>query len=393
MGKDASRRGLGVLVWLAAAALLVARVREAVANPAAGMDYEPLRHAAQSLLDGRSIYSDRLFIYPPTAVPLLLAVPPLTAWIAFLGCAATLSSLSVLAWRSKWAFVVSGVVAALLAKSDLMTDSLWLANISLLLAPVAVGVLWLFHRERWGAGCALLVVSLLVKPLLVPLLLVPALRRRWRELVPALAVGLAVLATAVAVVPGGTHFFSALAYAAAGSNLRGAGSVYNVSIAGVFETHHWPAALAVRAVVALVALAVAWLRRGEPVIVGGVLLVGLFLAGGLSEGHYVFAALGATLLLAAISRAPATTALAAFAVLIAGVPRFYLGGIGGSPAAEQARWLVVEVVTFTAFAVAHRGSVTSGSLPDQPASTASRVAPTIAALPFVRAGRAQRVSD
>jgi hypothetical protein len=159
------RSGLGR--WITAAvlgtALLVALVQawRAVSNPNSGLDFNQLRHAGNALLHGTNIYRGPLHnLLPPTAAVVLVPLAygsysmALDTWLVLCTIAvAAAGVLSMMPWRrGKW-IPLAGVAALLLLKSDVMAESLLLGNISLLLPPVAVGVLLLFEADG-GASAA-----------------------------------------------------------------------------------------------------------------------------------------------------------------------------------------------------------------------------------------------
>ena len=80
-------------------------------------------------------------------------------------------------WRPP-AAALAGVVMA----GNTSYHALPLDNVSVLLAPFALAVIWLFGRGRWWTGCIVLEVRILLKPLLAAVVLVPLLARRWLPL-------------------------------------------------------------------------------------------------------------------------------------------------------------------------------------------------------------------
>src|SRR5262245_15675354 len=71
------------LLLVVAAVLLIAEQAWQLVPPAVGCDFVPLRHAAQALLDGASVYRDPSFVYPPTAALILLPTAALSETAAF----------------------------------------------------------------------------------------------------------------------------------------------------------------------------------------------------------------------------------------------------------------------------------------------------------------------
>ena len=156
-----------------------------------GLDFSPLRDAASALLAGHSVYTDPLFVYPPTAA---LPMLPFTGRLGRRrlpdlgdrrrsrrsccgrGAAGRGSARAATGSRSV------AMISILMLGSAVATDSLLLGNMSPVLVPFAVYTLLSFERGNWTRGCVVLVISLLIKPLLAPLLLLPIVRRQWSAL-------------------------------------------------------------------------------------------------------------------------------------------------------------------------------------------------------------------
>jgi Glycosyltransferase family 87 len=229
-GVDRRQRVVAGLTWLAAALVVAAAIRQAIHVPAMGIDIEPGRNAAEALLDARNVYADPTFVYPPSAAVLFL--PPTlgslhttqVTWICLSALAIVVACvLATSPLGSRWAPLAGAATAMLLLGSALARDTVGLGNTSLLLAPVAVLVLLLFERERWTAGCAVLVASFLLKPLLAPLILLPLLRLQWRPLVYTGIPLLVLVAVSVIAVPGGSRAPSVFRDLSSGGVLVGRG--------------------------------------------------------------------------------------------------------------------------------------------------------------------------
>jgi arabinofuranan 3-O-arabinosyltransferase len=281
-----------------------------------GIDFLPLRSAATGLLDGTSVFADPLFVYPPTAAVALLptafgsVAAAFAGWVVAGAVALLLAALLIARAAPRphrlaiFALATMGLLGGVLA-----TRSLFLGNLSELLVPIAVGVLLAFHRGRWVLGCALLAASLLIKPLLAPLLLVPILHRRWTALLCTMLPAGALLVLSVLLVPGGLDFPQVLRYVVGGTNLHGANAINNLSLRGWAEGQGGSHAAAVAASAAVVG-AVLWrVTRGgsrlSPVWLGNVLLLTTFLAGGISEVHFLLSAYAGILLFVVVHRLPA----------------------------------------------------------------------------------------
>ncbi len=336
----------GALIVGVAGILAAPMLADRLGGGSIGIDYLPLRHAAEALLAGRSVFTDPLFVYPPTAavalLPAALGSPAagFAGW-TLAGIAALLLAAVVIAGAApqRHRTTVFGIAAIGLLGSMVAAHSLLLGNLSVLLAPVAAGVLLAFRRDRWELGCGLLAASLLVKPLLAPLVLVPVLYRQWRPLLRTMLPAGALLLLAVGLVPGGWSFPRVLRYCLTGTNLHGANAVNNLSLRGWAEWHGAPHVLGVAAAavaLAAVVAAVAWrLRAGplpSPIWLGAVLMFGTFLAGGISEVHFLLTGYAVVLLFLVADRPPARWFVPGLAMIA--LPDLFL------PWATTQNWLV-----------------------------------------------------
>lgn len=112
-----------------------------------GTDFQPLRHAAQALRAGQSVYTDPGFVYPPTAA-VVLGPTSLGSEMAAFRCwvvlsMAALALAGVLVSRAagpRWRASVAAASVIVLIGSCAGSDSLFLGNLSLMLVPAAVGV-------------------------------------------------------------------------------------------------------------------------------------------------------------------------------------------------------------------------------------------------------------
>lgn len=305
------RLTLNVLIIAVGATLLLEQAWR-LATPAIGCDFVPLRHAAQAVLDGASVYRDPFFVYPPTAALVLVPTAAFgestafACWLLLIAFALTLTAAMIARQMSRpWRLTTFALTLTALLGGAIAQDSLYAGNLSPLLTPVAVGVLLAFGRGRWAVGCALLAASLLVKPLLVPLILIPLVSRRWRPLLGSMIPAAAALLISMITLPGGMEFPEILWRCLTGSNLHGTEAVNNLSLRGWTEAHHLPPAMGVMAA-ALVAAAVigrvsiVGIRAMQPVQLGTIALLATFLTGAISEVSYLFIALAAAMLLGAL---------------------------------------------------------------------------------------------
>ncbi len=358
------RRSLTAAGLLATAAVAVQQTHDAIATAAKGLDLRPIDHAVVALLHAGSVYSDPRFVYPPSAavaflpMALLRYAAAVNVWLAVCAVGVVAAGLLCMApWRRGFWPLASVLAALVLVKSDVLRDTLWIGNVSLLLAPAAVGILFLFEAERWRAGVALLVLTLLLKPLLMPLILIPLLRRRWRAVIEPMLAGAVALGLAIAFVPGGTHFFSVLRYLGGAGSLTGRAAVYNISIEGLaarLALGGW--GIVARVAVGLSAAAVVWLwtrrpeRAGGTAAVGTLLLLAVILVGSLSEDHYLLVAAPCLLTALARSGRPWALIVALPGLALVAFPRAYVGQLAGSPQGLQVRYLLAELLLAVAAA-------------------------------------------
>jgi arabinofuranan 3-O-arabinosyltransferase len=239
-----------------------------------------------------------------------------------------------------------------------LTDSLWIANVSLLLAPVAVVVLLLYESAHWRGGSALLVVSLLIKPLLIPLILLPLLRGQWRAIIAAALGGCVLLAAAIALVPGGGHFFAVLRFLENGGTLTRGAAVYNVSIRGLAQRlggAAWGSLARAAVLTATAALALRFARRpparGDVAAMGTLLLLALLLAGSLTEDHYLLVAAPCLLCALALWHRFDALLVALPGIALFAFPVRYIGNVATSPAGLQVRFVLAELLLAAAPAI------------------------------------------
>jgi arabinofuranan 3-O-arabinosyltransferase len=361
---------VGFLGWIGVAIVAIHRSRAELRFPLAGLDFRPVRDAGLALRAGAPVYRVHDFVYPPTAALIGAAVSyvsfhrgeVLFTYLFVLSVAIAVFFMRRTMGTRPWVLAASAVLAALLLEGDLVVSTAFLDNIDLFLLLPLVAIIACWATGRWQAGAILLGVTLLIKPLLLPLLLIPLVTRRWRDAVLATAIGLS-SALFIPLLANETSLLTVVQRLFHGSNLVGQNAVYNLSISGLGDWYHIPLVLTLVARVVVVAVLVACLvrtyrvnRNSEvaPNMVGplaGMVLAGAFLAGPLSEDHYVvlLLPLGLTCLLA---RRTITNAVVGLAGLFAIYTGRYLHGLGGSSSLVQLRFVIVEVLIFVACSLA-----------------------------------------
>ncbi len=199
---------------------------------------------------------------------------------------------------TRWQLLGSAIVAALLVKGDAVTTSVWLGNIGFLLVVACAYVVLRWGQQHWVSGGVALAVTLLIKPVLLPLVLIPLLFRQWKSVAITAAVacvGILLMLPFVGdpgAIPG---IFTKLGE---GQTLAGRVAVYNISLSALGHVHNLNSVVILLARLAIIGLAVvviAIVAFRQPNVslevvgpLSGVILTAVFLAGSLSESHYLF---------------------------------------------------------------------------------------------------------
>lgn len=396
---------LTLLAWLAAAAAGVLQYRHALTVPYVGVDVRPLRGAGEAVLRGQDVYTVHNFVYPPSAAVLsvpLTAVDPsvlvrASVVVAELAIAAlALGAVWVAVPAAPYRPALAGALALVLIGSYVSYHALALDNVSVLLAPVVAALAWLLGSRRWWWGCLVLVATLLLKPLLVPLLLVPLLARRLLPLlVPLVAAGILVIAC-LPLTGGWARIGEVTGSLLRGSLLVGSRAGNNLSFAGFATVHHLPAGTltALRVAVVVTALAACTAagvrpRRWDPAQVAWLataLLLAVYLAGNLSEVHYLYALVPGAVGVAARSRSRPARGLGLVALVLLGLPLWGLPTTSEQALAVAAETTLLAAVTLALVVAALRDR---RQPPTQDGAT--RAAPTVGSTP--PAARVTEASD
>jgi Glycosyltransferase family 87 len=351
--------------WVFAACCGAAELTVIRLHPIYGLDLKPIYAAGVAALHHRPIYDVRGFVYPPTAalaaIPFTIVSFTVLSWL-YLGfeylVVVGIASVTV-SWfvPRRWLPVAAGAASGALLFSHLAVHSLWLENVSLVVAAAAMIVIWLFGREHWLAGCTVLVLSVLLKPLLVPLVLIPLLARRPRPLLLAGAGGTALLLISLPLTTGLSRLPHVVRRLSHGSVLVGRAASNNLSIRGVADYHGFPTAptlilqIAICAVALWVCLVQVRSRAAFDVprtaSLAALLLLATFLAGALSEVHYLFVTLPGACAGLVISSRPGVRIAAAIGLCATLVPLRNL-----PPSVHQGVLVLSEVAFFASTALA-----------------------------------------
>ena len=355
--------GIATAAWLGVV-VLVLHLLSIVHRAGDGQDLVPLIQAGHAMLQGKSVYSNRLFVYPPTAAvassPLSLlpwaALRRLWLLVTLVGVVAS-AVMGARAFCPRWWWVWAPGAAIVALASDMVIHSLVLANVSLVLLPAAVAGLLAFGRDRWVLGSAIVAASALIKPLLAPLLLIPLVRRQWRALLLALAPVATVVLVSLLSVPGASDLPQVMSRVVGGSALTGSKAVWNLSLFGFGVVHHLQAVVLVLRLTILATSAAVGARMSrrplsmaDTVAAGGLVLVTVFLCTNLSEVHYLpLLVLPLVAVVVVTPSRPVGVLLAVAAAVLLLLPSAVLPAGGGPAVDQQWRFLAGELLSFAAF--------------------------------------------
>lgn len=284
--------------------LVASRVSKSLHTSYVGMDFHPMHQAGKAVLAEEQVWDVPAFVYPPLAalvavpmgfIPLHTAVMIMT-WLLAVAVTAAMLIAARMSFGDQW-LTIGAALSILTLKSDVAVASMPLTNVSPLLAVPALFILALFSRGRWHWGMIILAATIAFKPILIPFLVIPILARKYRiTLTWCTAFG--VLSVLILPLVGSMEDAIAVARVLTkGSNLVGDLAEHNLSIKGLAEVHNvvnWGMALRMVVIVFAVAVTITeWRRRvravtvGESAGIGAFLLGALYLAGPLSEYHYL----------------------------------------------------------------------------------------------------------
>ena len=295
-----------VALWIASAvtwALVCLRLARTDTN--LGWDLVTSYRAERVFARGGQPYSiaatdHRLYLYPPSALLVLRPLALLSLHqVQLLGLAATavmmwaavMISAAVLGMRW-WGFTAAVVVFALRFAEPLVAE-LGLENVTVV-CTLALALFYLLSaREHWVLAGAAIGLTLAIKPLLVAVLLVFVLGRKWRALAVAVAIPAVLNIAAFVVVRDSTAVFAKLPSLL---DRTGTGALLNSAWVDVMASLGAPHAVTILVrvlTVGVVALGAWWswqeMADGptRTITTSSVLLMGTYLAGTLSENHFM----------------------------------------------------------------------------------------------------------
>ncbi len=289
-----------VAAWALAVVSWVGLCRATSNGKGLGFDLLITWRALKLFAHGGAPYSIRGFVYPPSCLLLMRPLASLshhqlvisglvaTAVIAW----ATVMLASVTVGRRFWG-LTSALTLWLLHYAEAMRGELSLENVTILGALAVTLCCLLAVRGHWLAAGVVVGVSLSFKPLLLVVLLLFVMAREWKALAAAVGIPAVLNGVAFLLVANPGQVWSKLP---AVLNRVGPGVALNSAWVDVVRVFGWPDAASVLlrlVTVALVLLAawLAWTRVGDAAVriitTTTMLLIGSYLAGTLSEYHFM----------------------------------------------------------------------------------------------------------
>jgi arabinofuranan 3-O-arabinosyltransferase len=287
-------------VWVRALFSWINLYRRMDPQTTLGWDLRPSWHAEKLFVYGGAPYSVKAFVYPPSSLLLLRPIAPLTQHQLVVGGLVATEvigticvMLTAVAIGARWWGPTAAVSVLLLTLTGAMRGEMPLENLSIL-GFLALALFFLFVlRDHWIAAGVVIGLSLSVKPLLLTVLIVFLLARKWKALGIAVAIPVVLNGVSLAILTSPGQIFSKLPTLL---NRTGSGVVYNSAWVDVARTLGLPEGvtilLRVSAVfMVLVATWFSWNRMTDPrlriITATSVLLIGAYIAGTLSEYHFM----------------------------------------------------------------------------------------------------------
>jgi len=287
-------------VWAAAVYSWVNLYRLIEPQTKLGSDLRSTWEAEKLFVHGGAPYSVKAFVYPPSCLLLLRPVAALnlhqlvTGGLVATEIVGTLGVMfTAVAIGARWWGPTAALSVLLVTLTGAMRGEMPLENLSIL-AFLALALFFLFVlRDHWIAAGIVIGLSLSVKPMLLAVLVVFLLARRWKAL--GIAVGIPVVLNGASIAmltsPG-----QALSKLPTLLDRTGPGIVYNSAWVDVARVLGLPegATVLLRLVTAVLVVAATWLswnRMTDPrlriITATSTLLIGAYLAGTLSEYHFM----------------------------------------------------------------------------------------------------------
>ena len=272
-----------------------------------GLDLRPVYLAGRQLTDHHAIYDVANFVYSPSAALVLGA--PMSAFgfgvvshvALVVGAVLILATVALAArtvGRSATSFATAiGVV--LVCLTGMVPETLFVENLSIVVAFVGAGAFLAWSRERYWLAGALLGLSVALKPLLLPLFLGLLVLRRWKTVATAGAVVLVANLAALAIDPRAANGSMRQLVDLLGDrgDFSGYFALFNSSLVGIGHLLGWArwVTFGLRGVIfatGAVGAAAIWRSRPEParsLEAAGLFLACSYLASSDLEVHWIFA--------------------------------------------------------------------------------------------------------
>lgn len=295
-------RGATVALWLGAAVSWVMLFVSVEPEKRLGWDLLTTWRAERLFAHALQPYSVKAFVYPPSCLIVLrplafldahqltvggLVVTAVVAWVSVV--------ISCVALGIKWYGPTAAATVLVLSLVGAMRGEMPLENVSILEFLCLAVFFCLVLRNRWVWAAVVIGVSIAIKPLLLVVLVVFVVARKWKALGAAVAVTGLLNVWGLAVVKSPHEVLSKLPSL---FNRSGSGVSYNSAWVDVTRSIGLPEGFSIgfrvlTVVAAAVAARLAWTRMSDErlriVTLTSVLLMGVFLAGTLSEYHYMLA--------------------------------------------------------------------------------------------------------
>lgn len=289
-----------VVVWAGAAVSWVLLYRLIDREKTLGWDLLTTWRAEKAFAHGGEPYAVKAFVYPPSCLIVLRPLAALTQHQLTVGglvATAVIACVSVMivavAIGARWWGPTAAVTILLMSFTGAMRGEMPLENVSVL-GFLALAFFFLFAlRDHWMAAAVAIGLSISIKPLLVVVLVVFLLARRWKAFGVAVAIPVALNVIGIALVSAPRLVLTKLPSL---FNRSGSGVTYNSAWVDVARTLGLPEAATVMlristVLLVLVAAWFAWTRFADSrlriITTVSVLLMGEYLAGTLSEYHFM----------------------------------------------------------------------------------------------------------
>ena len=292
-------------VWVAAGVSWASLWLRNKAETKLGWDLLTSWRAETAFAHGGQPYKVKAFVYPPSSLIVMRPIALLDREQLIVGglvAVAAITWLSVMiaaeAIGFRWWGPVAAVTVLLLSGAGGMEGEMPLENVSILMF-LAMSLFFLFvlrsrgGQGRWLWAGAVIGLSVCIKPLLFPVLVIFVISKRWKALGLAWGIPVVLNGWGLAVVRDPHEVLSKLPSLL---NRTGSGVAYNSAWVDVARSLGIPEGFTIllRIVSVVLVVLATWLvwkhlcdARARIITASSVLLIGAFLAGTLSEYHFM----------------------------------------------------------------------------------------------------------